>query len=196
MTCANNPYTIIRNSTLSGYQKSFSFLPNIVAIKLFLLPIFFAFSALKSATLLVFEIGGTGGSGGVTILSLDGGVGMVGVICSSRFGRLLPFFVDLRLRILCLLFLDTDKLCLTLTPFSSAICLSSSSIAPASVIPPVAKFSSGMGTNFMSPLSGATPKLSSIDFARSAAFLLFVTGCNCDWTAVIVIVYAGSKLPA
>lgn len=165
-------------------------LPKIVAMKLFLRPIFCAFSALRSIGL--FSLG-IAGSGGVSrSRSLDGGVGEPCSLCVGRV-FLAPrndFMLCLRLLFAVLL----DKLLWRLELFS-VFSFSSSSISPVIVLLSVARLSSDMAKNLITPRFGLTPRPSSIAFASKFALRLFVTGWSCELRAVMVSVYAGSKLP-
>jgi hypothetical protein len=80
-------------------------------------------------------------------------------------------------------------------PFSSACRRSSRSMSPRMVVPPIARLSSGIGTNLTMPRSGVTLIESPRNCWISAALRLFVVGCNCTGNAVIVRMYVGSKEP-
>lgn len=164
-------------------------LPNIVAMKLFLRPIFCAFCARLSIVLISVGIGGMGG----VSRSLRFGVEVEDSSCggSCAFLRLRNDFM-LCLRFCLVVVFDRLRCRLTL---ASAVSFSNSSISCPMVFPSVAMFSSAIAQNLIKPRSGQTPKPSSMAFASNAALRLLVTGCNCDGKALIVRVYAGSKLP-
>lgn len=164
-------------------------------MKLLRRPILCIFSDFRSKVL--FSVGMVGIVG--TAGTVDGSCGPKlralagGVIYSSCVGSgllILRFRSDL---VLCLFF-PRDRVLLILEA-SSECSFSRSSISPATVLLLVAKFSSAMGRNRISPRSGTTPNASSIAFCSRAAFRLFVTGCSWHWRAVMDIVYAGSKEP-
>ena len=159
-------------------------------MKLLRLPIFCAFSAFKSILLGVCGIAGKGGASNM-LFSL-----FSDVIFSSCVVKPVLLLFDRSDLILCLFALFVVWRLLLRLALSSVFWRSRSSIAPATVCPPVAKFSSGMGMNLMRPRSGVTPRPSSIDLAMSAALRLLVTGFSCEESAVMVKVYAGSKFPA
>ena len=161
-----------------------------IAMKLFLRLIFCVFSALRSIALFSF---GIAGSGGVTrSQSLIGGVGEP---CSLCVGRGVLFVRnDLRLCLRLVFVAALDKLLCRFELFSASS-FSSSSISPVTVLPSIARLSSDIDMNLITPRFGATPRPSSIAFPNKAALRLFVTGWSCEFRAVMVRVYAGSKLP-
>jgi hypothetical protein len=158
-------------------------LPKMDAIKLFLRPILCAFSALWSIGL--FSLG-IAGSGGVTRShSLSGGVGEPCSLCVGRGFLVVRNDIMLCLRLVFVVFLD--KLFCGLGLFSVRP-FSSSSISPVIVLPSVARLSSDIAMNLITPRLGATPRPSSIALPSKAAFRLFVAGWTCEFTAVMVSV--------
>lgn len=94
--------------------------------------------------------------------------------------------------ILGLLFLANDCMLLRASLMDREIAVllfcafSSRSISPNMVCPFIARFSSGIGANFMIPRSGGTLRMSAMKDCISAALRLFVVGCICDGNVVIV----------
>lgn len=82
------------------------------------------------------------------------------------------------------------------TALSSLEFLLRFSISPSIVTPLVARYSSATPMKRTMPRSGGTPRDSPMKFWMSAAFRLFVVGCICEGRAVIVRIYAESKVPA
>ena len=61
------------------------------------------------------------------------------------------------------------------------------------VMPLVARYSSGMLTNFTTPRSGRTPRAEVMKDCMRAALRLFAGGRSCEGRAVMVRIYAESK---
>lgn len=133
------------------------------AIKLRRLPIFFTFSALISRWLLFIAIVGNGGlsSGGVGGFAPN----------FEPFPSPSPSPCGLDARRPRLRIVLSRELSVRL---SSLEVFLKFSISPSTVIPLVAKYSSGIPTNRTTPRSDGTPRASIIKFWIRAAFLLFV----------------------
>ena len=151
--------------------------PNI-AMKLFLLPILCIFSALRSKGLGSSGIGGIMGLLNVGLATLLPGIEELLGTNDSLGCRLGNSF---RLTFLCMI---SCVLGLSLCSGLAAFC--SLSICPSSVVPPVARYSSGIPRNFMIPRSGRTPSDDARNDCMSAALRLFVVGRTSDGRALMV----------